>query len=71
MIEKYFVQGMVTYQGDLAMMFTASGISIGIWAVVILALFAGLAAPLWRRLRGNTADERIEIPEDIKEEVKK
>lgn len=71
MIEKYFVQGMVTYQGDLAMMFTASGISIGIWTVVVLALFAGVAAPLWRRLRGRTKDELMVIPEEIKEEAKK
>jgi putative tricarboxylic transport membrane protein len=71
MIEKYFVQGMVTYQGDLAMMFTASGISIGIWVVVILALFAGVAAPLWRRLRGRSKDDLMVIPDEIKEEVKK
>lgn len=71
MIEKYFVQGMVTYHGDLTVMFTASGITIGIWAVVLLALFAGVAAPLWRRLRGTTKAEQIEIPEEIKERVKK
>jgi putative tricarboxylic transport membrane protein len=71
MIEKYFVQGMVTYQGDLTMMFTASGISIGIWVVVILALFAGLATPVWRRLRGKTPSEMITVPEEIKEDVKK
>lgn len=71
MIEKYFVQGMVTYHGDLTVMFTASGITIGIWAVVLLALFAGVTAPLWRRLRGTTKAEQIEIPEEIKERVKK
>lgn len=71
MIEKYFVQGMVTYHGDLGTMFGASGISIGIWVVVLVVLFAGLLAPLWRRARGKTKDEMIAIPEEIKEEVKK
>lgn len=71
MIEKYFVQGMVTYHGDLTVMFTASGITIGIWVVVLLALFAGIAAPVWRRLQGKTKAEQIDIPKEIKEEVKK
>lgn len=70
MIEKYFVQGMVTYHGDLGMMFGASGISIGIWVVVGVVLFAGIAAPLWKRVRGKGKNDQPVIPEEIKEEIK-
>lgn len=71
MIEKYFVQGMVTYHGDLGTLLGASGISIGIWVVVVLVLFAGIAAPLWRRIQQRSKIDLIEIPEEDKEVVKK
>ncbi|MEU3142705.1 tripartite tricarboxylate transporter permease [Nocardiopsis alba] len=47
MIERYFVQGMVTYRGDLWAMVGASGISITIWALVAIVLFAGFLKPVW------------------------
>lgn len=52
MIERYFVQGMVTYSGDLAGMLTASGVGITVWVIVLAALFGGLLKPLWSRLKG-------------------
>lgn len=70
MIEKYFVQGMVTYHGDLGTLFTASGISIGIWVVVIVVLCAGLIAPVIRRIRGKGKQDQMPIPDEVKEEIK-
>jgi len=51
MIERYFVQGMVTYNGDLTGMLTASGVSITVWVIVAIALFGGLLKPLWSRVK--------------------
>ncbi|MEU3018305.1 MULTISPECIES: tripartite tricarboxylate transporter permease [unclassified Nocardiopsis] len=51
MIERYFVQGMVTYRGDFWAMVGASGISITIWALVVVVLFAGLLKPVWTGLK--------------------
>ncbi|MBQ1080160.1 MULTISPECIES: tripartite tricarboxylate transporter permease [unclassified Nocardiopsis] len=51
MIERYFVQGMVTYRGDIWAMVGASGISITIWALVVIVLFAGLLKPVWTGLK--------------------
>lgn len=55
MIERYFVQGMVTYRGDLATMFGASGISIAIWTLVVVVLFAGILKPIWHRTKRAVA----------------
>lgn len=70
MIEKYFVQGMVTYHGSIGAVLGASGISIGIWVIVVLVLFAGMAAPLWRRVRGKTIDDSNLIADEVEEKVK-
>lgn len=56
MIEQYFVQGMVTYHGDLTTMLTASTISITIWAIVIAALCVSLFKPLWTRTKTKIAE---------------
>lgn len=56
MIERYFIQGSVTYGGDLATLMTASGISITIWTIVIVSLLAGLLKPVWTRTRRSIAD---------------
>ena len=55
MIERYFVQAMRTYGGDLGTVITASGISITIWVIVIVALLAGIAKPLITRFRKKPA----------------
>ena len=70
MREKYFVQGMVTYHGSIGAVLGASGISIGIWVIVVLVLFAGMAAPLWRRVRGKTIDDSNLIADEVEEKVK-
>lgn len=55
MIERYFVQGMVTYGGDLGSMLGASGISITIWILVVAVLFAGVFKPIWTRTKRAVA----------------
>lgn len=55
MIERYFVQAMRTYHGDLGTVITASGISITIWVIVVLALLGSLLKPLITRFRKKQA----------------
>lgn len=46
LIEKYFVQGMLIEGGDLTAMFTATPISITVWAIVAFALIGGTITAL-------------------------
>ncbi|GAB3692134.1 tripartite tricarboxylate transporter permease [Nocardiopsis oceani] len=56
MIERYFVQGMVTYQGDLGAMIGASGISITIWVLVVAVLSAGILKPVWTGVKRKVGE---------------
>lgn len=53
LIEKYYVQGMITNGGDVAQLFLGSPITVVIWVIVVAGLFSGLAAPLTRRLKAR------------------
>lgn len=64
MIEKYFIQGMVTYRGDLGTMLWGSNISITIWVIVILVLFSGIFTALWKKFRPARKAKEDETQED-------
>lgn len=51
MIEQYFVQGMATYDGELSAMFGASGITIALWALVVVVLLAGVFKQISTRVK--------------------
>src|SRR5699024_206760 len=70
MIEKYFVQGMVTYQGDLGLMFGGSAIAITMWVLVGVVFLGRILAPLWRPIRARGKGDMIDVADSQSEEVK-
>lgn len=51
MIERYFVQAMRTYNGEVLGVLGASGISITIWTIVAVVLCAGIAKAIFARFK--------------------
>lgn len=62
MIEKYFVQGMSTNGGSVWELITGSGISTGIWIVVLVALLGGILKPVFKKVipQKKDHDEQLE-----------